>query len=243
MNCRETQELLPLYLTRELDAAPAQEINAHLAQCRACMDLCAAHSTLDANLARAFHSESAVTAPIEAAFRQQLLLETRRRWYGRLAVAAALLAAISGGYAVRKSKANPQWLADAARDHRLEVVEHQPRRWRTELTAIEEIANRFDLSGKSIQAMTPDGYKFEHAKICGLGGVAALHIVYADGARQVSVYVRKSAAEQSAFHSIMDGPESVASASAGKWTALAVTDGSPADCERLARRAAGFLRG
>jgi hypothetical protein len=69
----------------------------------------------------------------------------------------------------------PAAFHEAARDHRLEVVEHRLRRWQA----------------KAPEALpvTPANYRLEHSKICRIEGKPVLHLVYTDGLHEVSVYV------------------------------------------------------
>jgi hypothetical protein len=73
----------------------------------------------------------------------------------------------------------PAAFHEAARDHRLEVVEHRPRRWQA----------------KAPEALpaAPANYRLEHSKICRIEGKPVLHLVYTDGSHEVSVYVNAAA--------------------------------------------------
>jgi len=72
------------------------------------------------------------------------------------------------------------------------VVQHQPRRWRSARPEIELVTARFGLSQSQAAGMAPSGYRLERAKVCGLAGAPVLHLVYTDGAREVSVFVRRN---------------------------------------------------
>ncbi len=107
--------------------------------------------------------------------------------------AAAALTLIAWGLVYRAR--TPGVFEQAARDHRVEVVEHSPRRWRTDQAAIDGIARRFGFSSEQAARLAPAGYRLEHAKICGLDGKPALHLVYsateAASQREFSVYIAK----------------------------------------------------
>jgi hypothetical protein len=123
---------------------------------------------LDASLREAIHSEATDTASLEKAIRAQ----TRRFYKGWYVAAAAVAAVVLLAIFMRPV---PKAFHEAARDHRLEVVEHHPRRWQT----------------KAPEALpvTPANYRLEHSKICRIEGKPVLHLVYTDGSHEVSVYV------------------------------------------------------
>jgi hypothetical protein len=145
---------------------------------------------LDALLRAACEREAIDTAALERSVRARL----RRRvvaleW---MAVAAALILIVWGAsYRFR----SPGIFEQAARDHRVEVVEHSPRHWRTDAAAIDGIARRFGFSTEQAARLAPAGYRLEHAKICGLDAKPALHLVYSSAntasAREFSVYIAK----------------------------------------------------
>src|SRR5436305_10917316 len=80
---------------------------------------------------------------------------------------------------------------DAARDHQAEVMEHRPRRWRSEPADVRILAERFGLAGDKAETLAPVGFRLLQAKTCGLEGRPALHLVYTDGSREISLYVRR----------------------------------------------------
>jgi hypothetical protein len=127
---------------------------------------------LDARLREAVNSEAVDTASLERAIRSQ----TRRSYRGWYVAAAAIAAVVLLAIFVRPV---PAAFHEAARDHRLEVVEHRPRRWQTKVP--EELP------------VTPANYRLEHSKICRIEGKPVLHLVYTDGSREVSVYVDAAA--------------------------------------------------
>jgi hypothetical protein len=177
---------------------------------------------LDSLLREACEREPVETAALERSIRAR----PRRRIVAlRWIAAAAALALIAWGasYRVRVPGAFQQ----AARDHRVEVVEQSPRRWRTDTAAIDSIARRFGFSAEQAARLAPAGYRLEHAKICGLDGKPALHLVYtgadAGGGREFSVYIAKISPER---QKTVDG-FTVASFPSG------VVVGTKAECEAV----------
>jgi hypothetical protein len=162
---------------------------------------------LDAQLREAIHSEPLDTTRLERAIRAQ----TKRSYWRWYAAAAAMAAAILLTIAVRRV---PAAFHEAARDHRLEVVEHRPRHWQS--------------NAPDGVTLAPAGYRLEHSKICRLEGKPVLHLVYTDGAREVSVYVDSSAGGGDAD---VDG-QHVTAFRTGRIQGLVV--GSAAECRQFA---------
>ena len=123
---------------------------------------------LDTRLRDAVDSEAIDTASLERAIRAQISWPNAG-WY---VAAATVAAAVLLSFFVHRI---PAAFRDAARDHRLEVVEHRPRRWQP--TAWEG------------EPPVPAHYRLEHSKICRIEGKPVLHLVYSDGSHEVSVYV------------------------------------------------------
>ncbi len=186
---------------------------------------------LDARISEAFWE-----APIHAAFLERRVLrqisaQLRKRRAGVAAIAAAVLIA-----AFISTNQPPGILVDAARGHRLEVMEHKPRRWTTELVEFEP---KFGMTGEKAASLAPDGFRILHARTCGLDGQKALHLVFTDGARQISTYVRKTPGGRNVTAQI--GAEQPASARSTEYQTVAVTTGPDAECLQIARRAAQLL--
>jgi hypothetical protein len=145
---------------------------------------------LDTLLREACERDPVDTVALERSIRARL----RRRMVAlqwMAAAAAIVLIAWGVSYGFRA----PAVFEQAARDHRVEVVEHSPRHWRTDSAAIDGVASRFGFSAEQAARLAPAGYRLEHAKICGLDGKPALHLVYSGGdsarPREFSVYIAK----------------------------------------------------
>jgi hypothetical protein len=123
---------------------------------------------LDARLREAVHAEAIDTTSLEKVIRAQIGWPDAG-WYVAAATVAALV--LLSFFAQRI----PAAFRDAARDHRLEVVEHRPRRWQP--------------AAWEGEPPVPTHYRFEHAKICNIEDHAVMHLVYTDGSHEVSVYI------------------------------------------------------
>ena len=177
MNCRDIEEFSPLYLSGELEEAQRSLVAAHLGECRSCAAEMNRRVGLDARLRDAVSAELPDATAIQGSVRSRIVAERRLRF---AAVAAAVLCATVLGYWALRPEPVARLFADAALDHRLEVMEHQPRHWRSDPAEIEKLAARFELS--NMAALAPEGYRLEHAKVCGIEGKPALHLVYTNGA-------------------------------------------------------------
>lgn len=163
---------------------------------------------LDKHLSEAVNGEELDTTALEQAIRARIA-PRHRGWY--FTVAGALAATFLLTFSIHRV---PSAFHEAARDHRLEVVEHRPRHWQPNAPDAAKLA--------------PAGYRLEHSKICRLEGKPVLHLVYTDGAHEVSVYLDSSAGKGDAD---VDG-QHVTSFSTGGARGLVV--GSAAECRQFA---------
>ncbi len=234
MTCREVRGLAPLFLSGEMRGEARQRVAAHLAECPGCEREFEQQALVDARVARAVSRESPDTARIEQAVRRHIAYEpSRRRW-----MAAAVIAALAGSYGLWRLVTPPEWCADAARDHRVEVVQRQPRRWRSDTAEIGTVAAQNGLTLEQAASLAANGYRLERAKICGIDGQRMLHLVFTDGTRSYSVYVRPHPSAGAGVRVVRRGAEQVAGFETGRFQAIVVTDGPEAECEALARQAA-----
>lgn len=242
MNCGEIRNLAPLYLSGEISEEQRQSFAHHLAACPACEAEIERQSTLDARLLAAFCEESPDTSRIEQSLLRHIAsAQSRKRWMGAGAIAAGVIAALMGSYALLRPSPAPRSYADAARDHWAEVVEKQPRHWRSGPAEIETLAAQSGLSVVQVEALAPAGYWLEHAKTCGLDGQRMLHLVFTNGTQEYSLYVRPHQSTKERVRIVRSNSEQVAGFETGHFTAFVVTVGPAAQCEELAQLTATRL--
>jgi anti-sigma factor RsiW len=200
MNCSEIHELAPLYVCGELDAARAATFDAHLKSCPSCLDEIESQSRLDARLRQALLAENVDVVRVNRRIRELMAADTptprvesiqRTGGWRWLAAAAAIAAAVvfaAGCYLLLPGRFEKVY-ADAADDHRMEVVDHGPRRWTSDPAQLTELEQRIGISW-SIPAELAGGYHLEHGKICRLDGQLYLHLVYTDGTTEFSLFLR-----------------------------------------------------
>jgi hypothetical protein len=233
MNCSEIAELEPLFLSGEMPAEERDSFRAHLAGCRNCAVNVERQQALDRGLRDAFSLPD--VSSLQQSVRHQIARKRSSRIAMITAAAAAVLFAVFLGYRLRPGDV----LSDAARDHRLEVMEHQPRRWKTDPAEIQKLAARFALADPSTSAST--NYHLERAKMCGLAGQPALHLVYSNGVREFSVYVRTRTAADRDPRAVRLGSENLATLQTDRLEAVVVTAGSSSECLEFSRFAATVL--
>jgi hypothetical protein len=195
---------------------------------------------IDAQLRDAILREPLDTAGLDARIRERMDRSRiqRGKWIAAFGVAAVVTLLI-GGYWLLPNRSAMALCVDAARDHRIEVIEHQRRTWLTDPAAIDAMAARRGLSAPA-EALAPPDYRISRGKLCRLGGQVFLHFVYSDGAHEFSLYLRDRVAGQPAVRADL-GSANVALIESARFTALVVTAGSRRDAPDLARFASARL--
>jgi hypothetical protein len=168
-----------------------------------------------------------------------------RRLAVAFAIAAVLFLAVAGYRSILAKRMNTTEAA-AARDHRTEIVNAQPRKWITKASAIEELAASQGLPGAAIAGFVPAGYHLAQGRLCFLNGRIFVHLVYANPAGVFSLYVRKpvglAAAELGTPARANDfGDEHVAGFEKSYVTAVVVTEQSAGEAMRLANSLASTI--
>jgi anti-sigma factor RsiW len=235
MNCQESTELSPRYLSRELDPARAAAFATHVG---ACPD-CARAVELDARLRQAVLAEpldAMDTTACDLRIRGAIARQARLR---RMSMAVGIAATvILGAILYRAATYVAPVCADAAEDHRQEVVGHERRKWVAQPEQVSALASRLGMSESAPAAI--DGYRLEHAKLCRLDGRIFLHAVYSDGSREFSLFLRQPDSHPSPVRITSSGGEQVAAFETAHVTAMIVADRS-ADAAEFARSAAAAL--
>lgn len=236
MTCREFLEIAPVYLSGELEGRELARVHGHLAECGSCAREMEREAELDRRMREEMSGELRDASAIQESVREQIGAEKARRWAIGAAAAAGILFTVVMGYRAMKPE---RVFADAAADHRAEVMEHKPRRWRNEPAEIEKLVARYEL--RDVARLAPGGYRLERAKICGIEGQPALHLVYMNGEREVSVYIRTGKGAAAAIHLVSLGSEQLAEIRTGRVEAIVATGGSTEECLEFARVAAKSL--
>ncbi|HVW85584.1 MAG TPA: zf-HC2 domain-containing protein [Bryobacteraceae bacterium] len=234
MNCSELREAAPLYISGELDDAARAVLRRHLAACPACAREIEEQLAADARLIGAFSSALPDTANLERSIRRRIAAPSRQKWMLAAGSIAAMLAFVFVSYQSPRSRSTPKLYAEAARDHRVEVVERQPRHWRAGDAELQTVTSPYGLSLAEARRIAPAGYRLERARICGLNGKRVLHLVYTDDATELSVYVPGRDTKISGGQAAI-GAERVTAFRAHRVAGLVVAEASAADCDRMVR--------
>jgi len=201
MNCADIARLAPLYITGELEPARAAEFDAHLKTCPACMLELERQSRLDSRLREEILAEETNVFWVDRRVRELISVEAEgqslpelsrnhRRWQAALlAIAAAAILAIGGYRALHTHVARVY--ADAAQDHRTEIVEGQPRRWLTDPAQIAALAAKQGIDSTSLVSLESGPYRLVRGKICFIDHRVFLHLVYSDGSQNFSVFLHQ----------------------------------------------------
>jgi hypothetical protein len=194
---------------------------------------------IDARLRTLFSEELPDASGVQHVVRKRIAAERARRWI-MIASAAAVLLTVAG-YGLVNHARETKVYAELARDHRLEVVEKKQRHWRNEPSEIQPLVARYGVTAPMLAGFAPAGYHLKHAKSCGIAGMPVLHLVYANGDREISVYVRQHVGSGIRPGSLTVDSEQVAAFERGGFEAAVVMVGSGNECQAFARRAASFL--
>jgi anti-sigma factor RsiW len=256
LNCNEVLPLLPAYLQGDLDAARAAEFDAHFRTCGSCMQELERQAEVDARVRAAVLSEPIDTANLDRLIRENLSAElhrnarhqfesVRRRWAAATIGVVAILLLLGVGYHNLFGKRPAGVYAAAAADHRMEIVEQQPREWFTNPSQIEGLAESQGVPPAAVQVLGSGTYHLDRGKLCWLDGRIFLHLAFSDGARRFSLYLRPRDAgglSRGALDSTNAGPEHVAAFQTSELAAIVVTD-QPGDAAlQFARFASAKLR-
>jgi anti-sigma factor RsiW len=239
MTCNEAVALSTLYLNGELDSASCVEFDAHLHACPSCARELREQQELDARLRTAILDEPLDTRELDQRIRRHVMAGTPWPWISAAAgVAAALMVAW-----IVFARSTPHVYAEAAEDHRREVVEREARHWTLENTAMDAMAQGQGVSPAGIHAPETAGYRLQRARLCRLNGSVYLHLVYSDGAREFSLFLRHRDREPALEPSNAGhhGAEHLAAFRTSALTAVVVSDQSGEDALRLAGIAARAL--
>lgn len=249
MKCDEVRFLAPLYLSGELDAERRCLCDLHLSSCPACEEAFEQQRACDARLVAALGSDLPHTERAdkinEYVLKRLATIEpqrsSKRRWLVSSAIAASLVAAAIGIYTLLVPAAVPPSYVAAAEDHWAEVVEHQPRHWRSKPGELQALMARSGFSLAQAAALAAPGYWLEHAKMCGIAGRRALHLVFTNGTQQYSLYLRPDDGQKGEIRLVRYNKEAVAGFETGHFGALLVTAGTSTECKELAHLTAARL--
>lgn len=151
-----------------------------------------------------------------------------------LAIAAVIVMAFVGNRVMLASRAKVIYAA-AANDHLREIVQKEPRHWRTDENDLSRLLSSQGVSMSVANTIAPAGYHLAEGRICILNGRKFLHLVYADAAGNVSVFLRQQTPRFASGGVAAFASEHVAGVQKDALTAVVVSDESEASALRFAR--------
>jgi anti-sigma factor RsiW len=198
MNCVEALHLEPLYVSGDLDPKTMAEIDLHLGVCANCALHWKERDRLDELVREAVNGKEVdAAAVIERARRQMRLSPQKAMAWKYAAAAASLVFALAATIILlRPSPREPALYSLAAEDHRVEVIDHAPREWIRGAGRIEQVLQQKVAVAGLVQTLEPDGYHIERAMVCPLANRQYVHLIYSNGAREVSFFIRQKEGEQ-----------------------------------------------
>jgi anti-sigma factor RsiW len=236
MNCTDVEELSSSYLAGGLSTPVSAEFAAHVQACASCKRVV----EMDTRLRRAMLSEAVDSSAIDASVKRRIGGSVRRR---RVSIAAGIAAMLIAAVFIYRNAiaVNPVY-ADAALDHRQEVVEHEPRTWVSGADAIMALGDRQGLADPALAAFSPQGYRLEGARLCRLNGKVFLHLVYTNGQHEISVFMcRPDRTHARSAGTARVGSEYVAAFETERVSGLVVAEQSRDRAVAVARYASSVL--
>jgi hypothetical protein len=156
------------------------------------------------------------------------------------AAAASIVLTIAGGIAYRAQ--TPPLCVAAAQDHEREIVNSEPRRWLSDVSAIQSLAEKQGVPSSAIAALDTTGYRLERGRLCFLEKQIFLHLVYTNDGREFSVYLRpRSSLLHRSVHQASVAAEDLAFFESDRLTAVFVAHQPGANVLAFARAGARVL--
>jgi anti-sigma factor RsiW len=228
MNCAEVENLVPLYLSGELDAAQTAAVNAHMQICAGCAAEIEQQRDLDARVRGALLADSAGAAGLAPGIQRRIAAaEARRRNIMMVTIAAGLV--LAAGFPLYRVLVPhvPEFVVEAVKDHRREVVEKQLKKWRSDPAEIQTLAEKEGIQVKAIPLVNA-GYRLDRARRCRLDGNIFMHLVYKDGEREMSVFLRPRKGVTVPLREESMGPDHVAAVQSGNMSVVCVAESADA---------------
>jgi hypothetical protein len=197
---------------------------------------------LDQRLRASILSEEINSSRVAAALRNEIATRQRHVPGWAVAVAAVIAMVLAAGLSYRtfRKEQTPAICVAAVQDHRREIVDDEPRRWLTDLSAIQALADKQGVPASAIAVLATAGYHLERGRLCFLKKQIFLHLVYSEDGSQYSVYLRPASGEES-FGNSVRGARNLAYFETQRVTAVFVSHSAGADALAFARASAKAL--
>ena len=199
MECREFEALEPAYLNLEASSELADDekrrLEAHLLECSACSRAYQMRVALDDILRDAVVHREINEDRVISEVRNRIASERpakRRPWMPAWAPASAMavLLLLAGAYFLERP-APADLFTDAVADHYQEVTQHSPVEWTQDPIVMRKLLQDWVGDPAIAESLTPAGFHLSRIRICELMNRNYLHLVYADGGQELSVFLRR----------------------------------------------------
>lgn len=202
MNCSETQFVMSLYLSSELDATSMADFERHVQRCGSCARELEYARHCDELLRDACLEQQIDTQGLRKRILSQIS-ESRprrgflfRRAYWMPVAAALVIAMAVGTYLSVRDDSSGTVYADVLEDHYNEVVNHVTEGWRETPQEIRNFVREELGNAVFLDKLAPSDYHLALARHCDLPDHHAyVHLVYRSDVREISIYVRRSDVE------------------------------------------------
>ena len=257
MSCSYYEQVTDAYLSGEIENP---EWRSHLNECPNCAAKLRSESDFDLVIRHAVNEERVQTRQLEAhvrsAIRKSLPWNRPVFVMLRYGVAASVvfgtLAIATFGYA-RARMDRTSVCVDAVDDHQEEIVGKAPRKWKSDMKAVEALSQKMTGDPAVAEHVAPAGYHLIGARICVLHGKRYMHLDYSDGSNEISLFVRRQDDEKTlsarVLHFFASGsPDAerldgltVGSVQKDKLSLVVVSSSPVADVQKVVELAANHL--
>ncbi len=259
MKCNDLQNLMPLFLSGELDGQGSADFERHIETCAACQTEMNLQKNYDNLLRAAFAEETLETAALRERVRRQIRAAEKPRaswWkipqmrFGFAAAALLIVLCAAIFYFIAKQN-QPTIYAGVARDYTEDVIERMPKNGWRDGESPAAIYAREQLGDAVVSSIAPEGFRLVRTRVCNPAGEPFVHLIFDNGAKQISFYVRKNGnalpgnpvevVNNRAFYAEHFDNLEVAGFRSAQYTVLVVAPLSRAETLNLARDAAERL--
>lgn len=208
MNCPYNEQVTEAYLSGEIEGAQWQ---AHLENCLDCTAKLRAESDFDLIIKHAVTEERLQTRQIEShvrkairessPWRRPMFLMVR---YGIAAIVVfGTLFIATFGYARGRIDLSAICV-DAVDDHREEIIDKSPRRWRSNPKELAALSQKMTGDPAIPERVVPPGYHLVGARICDLHGKRYMHLDFSDGSNEISLFLHRREKPTSASSRVLE---------------------------------------
>jgi hypothetical protein len=194
MNCPYYEQVTEAYLSGEIEGL---QWRTHLQNCLDCTAKLSAESDFDLIIKQAVTEERLQTRQLESHVRAAIRKSSPWRLpifvMVRYAIAASVflgtLTIATIGYARGRIDLSAICV-DAVDDHREEIIDKAPRRWRSDPKQLATLSQKITGDPSIPERVVPPGYHLIGARICDLHGKRYMHLDFSDGSNEISLFLR-----------------------------------------------------